>query len=343
MPAETAFRYDLGLLGPRLAEGCILLTPNFRLARRIKAEWDQQRVAEGHASWQPVAVFSLETFLQHEWRSARIAGQVPARRQLGTLQLKELWQQVIEADMAEEGSFSLMQVGAAAELAQDARENLLRACVPMHDRSLRGEFGLDEDSASFYRWMQRFEDRLRALSAASGSDLLVDILEAELPDHDRRVLLLDFDDIAPLHQRCLERRTAKVEQASGARGDTAPAVYSYPDRQAELGAVSRWAARLHSENPDQSVGIVLADMNDRTPIEYALRAEFDCLGENYTALPVNFSSGITLDRAPVVRDGLRVLRSLEDAVPLEEVLGLSLIHISEPTRQLASSRMPSSA
>ena len=42
-------------------------------------------------------------------------------------------------------------------------------------------------------------------------------------------------------------------------------------------------------------------------LEYLLRREFDCLGENYASLPVNFSTGIALDRTPVVRDALAAL------------------------------------
>ncbi|MCB1843225.1 MAG: PD-(D/E)XK nuclease family protein, partial [Halioglobus sp.] len=57
-----------------------------------------------------------------------------------------------------------------------------------------------------------------------------------------------------------------------------------------------------------TLGIVLADTGgSRVGLEYLLRREFACLGENYQRLPVNFSTGIALSQAPVVRDALAVL------------------------------------
>ena len=61
-------------------------------------------------------------------------------------------------------------------------------------------------------------------------------------------------------------------------------------------------------DPKATIGIVLGDMGgDRIPLEYLLRREFDCLGNNYTSLPVNFSTGIALGQAPLVRDALSTL------------------------------------
>jgi probable DNA repair protein len=61
---------------------------------------------------------------------------------------------------------------------------------------------------------------------------------------------------------------------------------------------------------------------DRGPLEYLLRREFDCLGEHYNALPVNFSTGISLDRAPVVRDALAALSMGLQQTSVEAAVGL---------------------
>lgn len=323
MPTDTGFlRYDLTRLLPCLAEGSTVLTPNFRLARRIKAAWDARQQAAGLSSWTPVAVFPVEAYLQEQWRQALMQGKVPARRLLSGLQLRELWQQVIQSDAATQERFSLMQPGAAAELAQDAREQLLRACVPYREAAARSEFSLDLDCETFYRWLQGFEQRLAALEAASRADLFADLRDADVAPVTNRILLLDFDEIPALYRRCLRGLAIEVGEINGARGEALPVVRSFPDRQAELDAVASWAAAEYRGNPRRSIGIVLADMGDRAGAEYALRREFDCLGENYTALPVNFSSGITLDRAPVVRDALRMLATVQDRLSLEEVRGL---------------------
>ena len=86
MPADTGFqRYDLTRLAPRLEAGCTVLTPNYRLARRIKSEWDSRQQAAGLNCWQPVAVLPLESYLLNQWRRAHLAGEVPALRLLNGL------------------------------------------------------------------------------------------------------------------------------------------------------------------------------------------------------------------------------------------------------------------
>ncbi len=84
--------------------------------------------------------------------------------------------------------------------------------------------------------------------------------------------------------------------------------HSCSDKRAELQTVATWAAGLHRTAPTATIGIVLSDMaGDRIALEYLLRREFDCLGDSYNSLPVNFSTGITLTQAPLVRDALAAL------------------------------------
>ena len=51
--------YDITPLEPFIDEGRTLLTPNSRLARRIKAEWDIKRRAAGERVWESFAVEPL--------------------------------------------------------------------------------------------------------------------------------------------------------------------------------------------------------------------------------------------------------------------------------------------
>lgn len=315
-------RYDLTVLQPLLDQGFIILTPTVRLARRISREWNRQQASAGHAAWQPLPVQPLEAFLGDRWREALLAGRVPARVRLSPLQLGELWRQVIDEDFTEREEAALLQPAAAAELAQQARETLLRWRIDVRAPAPAAEFRLDADCASFARWLLRFDGILREKSMASSADLLVDLLTAPAPDETPPVALLDFDDVPPLFMACLEQCCGDVRRVSGARTQGVLDVHGFPERNAELQAVARWAADHFRRDPGLSLGIILADSADRGRLEYLLRREFDCLGQNYTALPVNFSTGIALEQAPVVRDALLALGMAQDSAALQDVLGL---------------------
>lgn len=323
MPTENFPHFDLGRLQTLLDDGVLLLTPNLRLARRIKAAWDEQQMAQGKSAWRPAGVKALDHWLGECWQSAVKCGDLAPARILDGSQEIELWRQVIDDDRAANGEYQLLQSTSAAESARQAREYLQRAQVDTTASSVASEFRMDPDCSIFQRWQQAFESRLAANGWLTAGDRLVRLACGQREDVAPRVALVDFDDVTPLHRACLEKLAGNCQELASGSGEAPLLARSYPDRQAELSAVARWAAVHYEQNSQIRLGILLADMKgDRGPLEYLLRREFDCLGANYTALPVNFSTGITLDRAPVVRDALRILAACGRQLPLADVLGL---------------------
>ena len=300
--------YDITSLEELIAAGFTLLTPNFRLARRIKAEWDARRVAAGDRVWEPLSVKPLETWLLEQWEHAVSANLVPPVAPLTPAQALEIWRQVINEQQRESSDFHLLRPSAAANLAAQARDTLLRWQVDMRARDIRPLFELDGDCRAFLRWLERFEERLRKDGQCTPVDCLAQLpkLVGHLPAS--RVALVEFDLIPPLLRTALESLCLEVRDVSPNTSGDNRLVHSFNDKRAELQTVANWAADLHRTHPQTTVGIVLSDMaGDRVPLEYLLRREFDCLGDNYASLPVNFSTGITLDQAPLIRDALAAL------------------------------------
>ena len=56
--------YDIDPLLPSIEAEFTLLTPNFRLARRIKTVWDSRQLAAGKMVWHPLPVLPLEGWLR---------------------------------------------------------------------------------------------------------------------------------------------------------------------------------------------------------------------------------------------------------------------------------------
>ena len=109
--------YDITPLEPFIDEGRTLLTPNSRLARRIKAEWDIKRRAAGEQVWESFAVEPLESWLLGQWQLAVNLELLPPLMPLGTNQTLELWRQVICEEESKSADYHLLRPGAAAEIA----------------------------------------------------------------------------------------------------------------------------------------------------------------------------------------------------------------------------------
>ena len=103
-----------------------MFTPNFRLARQVKAQWDRSQAAVMHSRWPAVSVFPLEQWLLQQWRAARINGEVACLALLDDLTAREIWLQVIALDQSQHNDYSLLQGGAAAEQAMHAYSHLYR-------------------------------------------------------------------------------------------------------------------------------------------------------------------------------------------------------------------------
>lgn len=320
---ETQQLYQLDHVIPLIDTGYVLLTPNARLARRIKAEWDQRQLGAGRLGWARLPVFPLESWLLRQWQLAVTQNRLESRVILDPPRQQELWLKVIADDADANPNYSLLQPAAAAQLAGTAREDLLRWQVDLHSPANASEFSLDPDCATFLRWCRAFDARLRASGLETPAGCLRDLVGLGMVEQRTPVALLDFDDIPPLHRACLSLLATTVEELD-TPGEAAPLqVLSFPDKSSELQQAARWAAQNWRDEPGATIGLVLQDMQrDRLALEYLLRREFNCLGDDYASLPVNFSTGISLDRAPVIRDALAILGSGERTVALADVIRL---------------------
>ncbi|WP_157976383.1 PD-(D/E)XK nuclease family protein [Parahaliea mediterranea] len=324
MARDTAgSRYDLEPLLPYIQQDYVLLTPNLRLARRIKAEWDARQRTAGLRAWSPLPVYPAESWLVQRWQQAAWQ-QPPLRRQLlETSQALLLWRQVIEQDQ-QQGDYSLLQSQAAASQAQQARNQLLRWQVDRQAAGIAARFRLDTDCATFLRWLDAFEARLADGGLATGLDVIAALQGAALAQGNRpRALLIAFDDVPPLLRTALTHACAEVAELPQPAPVADCQARAFADRNSELQAVARWARVTYDAHAGASIGIVLDDMRgDRQRLEYLLRREFDCLDANYAALPVNFSTGWQLAEVPVVRDALAALAAVNAPAPVQRVLAL---------------------
>ena len=121
--------YDLEPIQPFIDQGYILITPNLRLARRIKTQWDQRSAEQGRAAWRRLDVYALDQWLAGQWQDRQRDGTLPPKLAMDAFSERLRWQSIIEADVSQ-GQFSLLRPQAAAQLAAQARERVQRDFTP---------------------------------------------------------------------------------------------------------------------------------------------------------------------------------------------------------------------
>ena len=315
--------YDIDPLLPSIEAGFTLLTPNFRLARRIKTVWDSRQLANGKMVWSPLPVLPLEGWLRERLALAIELGLLEPGVVISEGQAIELWQQVITEHQNTCTRYSLLRPQAAAALASQAREALLRWQVDLQLDQVRSEFELDEDCATYLEWHDAFNLKLEASGLTTFPSAVKALLGVAKSMPKPAIAMVDFDDIPPLYQAIVDACSSVVEPLNNQGQPGNCIAHAFPDQRSELRAAARWAKQRNEEDPLATVAIILPNMSqDRTTLEYLLRREFSCLEQNYQALPVNFSAGVSLDSVPVVKDALRALALTGNQVKVTEVVAL---------------------
>jgi len=315
--------FDITSVEPLVERGCVFLTPNFRLSRRLREEWNARQAQAGERSWETLQVYPLEQWLLAQWRQAQRLGLVPSRALLGRQQELLVWRQVI-AQFADSGQGpALLRPAGAAEQASEARDLLLRYHIDPDLPRLRQLFGMETDCATFLAWRAGFEQRLATAGLCTTADALTALGTVAAAMESPPLALLECEDLSPLVQACLDAFCKDLQHLRSGRPDARCSVHACSDRRAELREVAAWAAQVQRQSPGATVGIVLGGASaERVALEYLLRREFDCLGANYNSLPVNFSAGISLAAAPMIRDALAVLSLGLDEVSVSQVVAL---------------------
>src|ERR1700692_4084322 len=162
-----------------------IVTVNTRLARRLRREFDREREAEGTGFWEAPDILPWRAWIRRLWEES-IYTVRDTRVLLSASQELVLWEQVILA--VEE---DLLNPEGTAQAAAQAWMLLHSWRLPKSEAL----FAEVPDTAAFFRWMQAFQQLLKARGF---------ITEAEVPE----VLLArgfetsggfaGFDEITPV-------------------------------------------------------------------------------------------------------------------------------------------------
>src|SRR5512144_1380756 len=191
------------MLAPSLTaaarEGATIVTPNNRLARRLRALYDDAQHAAGLRTWEAASILPWPTWLGALWTELGERAPERSTHLLSTAQSSLLWRAIVGADTTP--AATLLDDRGAAALAQ-------RAWTTVHSygaggESWRGFAAQGEDEAAFVRWAERYSNalvRLRFEDIARAADALARAIHT-LPMRERAIVLAGFLELDPQQQR----------------------------------------------------------------------------------------------------------------------------------------------
>ncbi|MGH8633807.1 MAG: hypothetical protein ACRET7_06690, partial [Burkholderiales bacterium] len=304
-------------LAQRIEAGCVVVTPNRRLAAHLKREHDLAQAASGKEVWASADCLPLGAFLE---RTHAELTRASGRALLMTpSQELALWEGIISASRE---ARPLLHRPAAARIAREAWGILhaWRLELPQHRSALH------EDAAAFARWSARYRTETAArnlLDAARLPDAVADLVRSSAPRH---LVFYGFDELPPQTAALADALAGagwRVEKMGPRQHEGVATQTAYPDAESELRGVASQVRNILESAPAASVGVVVPDLAARRA--QVLRLFDDTLeparvlaGSRERARPCNVSAGRPLSDYPLVHAALLALSCARGELTLAE-------------------------
>ena len=323
---DDAVLFDTTELEPLLAQGWLALTPNRRLASRIRNAAVRRAALQGSVVLPTPRVLALADWLDQLWAqycfTSVDAGQ---RWLLNSDQERALWQRVVE----QSDSGELLRPAEAAQQAQQAYRTLaLWRQLPLR-REVAAEFDVSEESSTFRDWLGAFEQRCRALGAMSMAERDLRLLQAAeqgaliLPE---AVVSVAFDELTPLHRALFELISQHKTLPAPDRNRSVAAL-GCDDFASQIRSAAHWAQQRLQRDPSAPIAIVIPQLaQQRASVERILRDRFEpdhaSPWRAHRPPPFNISAGAPLADVPLVASALQLLALVRREQPRDLLLAL---------------------
>ncbi|HEX5463447.1 MAG TPA: PD-(D/E)XK nuclease family protein [Burkholderiales bacterium] len=305
----------------RLAAGCVILTPNRRLALYLKHQFDAAQTVAGRSVWRSADVLPWGAWLE------RTYGELTRCRNdatlLSPLQERALWQRIIEASPH---ANALLDPGAAARAARDAWTVQHAWRIDVAAQRLHH----DADVAAWFEWSQHFHqvcDDNRWLDGGRLADAVAALLRQAPGRAPRDVVFYGFDQLSLQQREVLDALAAtgtRIDECAPAGCAAATVRAGHDTAEDELAAVAHDVRRILEAKPDTRIGVVIPDLAAKRDLVMRM---FDDVLEPARALsggsgrprPYNVSLGKALADYPLVHTALLLLRLAHHPLTLAEM------------------------
>ena len=317
-----------------LDQGVLLVLPNARAARDMRAAFDARQRSRGLAAWEPADALSWSQWANSLWSELIIGGK-EGRLLLNAAQEHSVWRKIIADDASQR---SIGSVDSLADLAQSAWQ---LASEFDATRKLR-EFAASHDSRIFAAWSETFARQCAERGYVSAGQqhaaLLEHVRRGELSVPDS-LDLAGFGELVPSQQALLtelrERGTVVRQRTLESTGNADRLVASVlvPTESEERVLAMRWVREFldtrGSGEPPARVAVLVPNLvEEREQLESVLREvlapELQSIDADLSSTPWEFSGGAPLSSLTMVVDAMELVRWTQGPLPLERVSSLLL-------------------
>ena len=298
MPGESP-KVGKSELFARLAEGhaagITVVTPNRRLARALRREFDSFQTKKGLSVWEDADILPLESFVERLYEDSLYADPSSAQPQLLSLaQEQALWESVI-------GKSTLL---ATAETAAECAKGWKLAHQWRLDAGL-GQGGND-DTKVFAEWAREYAKRC-AKEGWTDHARLPDRKQGLFEKKPKLLVACGFDVLPPQTEEFLKGFELVIAKNEFTKANLKKTLF--PSARHELEAAARWA-RARIEAGAKRVGLVVPQLGQRRREVLRVFAR--------AGVPVDVSLGEPLSSYAVVDFALSVLQFSVSEIEFEE-------------------------
>jgi probable DNA repair protein len=293
--------------------GATVVTPNRRLARALKREFDTAQIQAGRTAWESADILPFSALVVRLHDEALYAATDTLPLLLTPTQEQQLWESVIAA--SEWGDALL----ATPQTAAQCREAWQLAQAWRIADALHTWEG-NEDTRAFALWTRAYRQRCEradSTDAARLPDLITPLLPGPLLRKPPSLVAYAFDILTPQQQDFLAacaRAGSAVYSSMPTPQPAQPVRLAFTAAGEELEAAAHWArARLES-NAQARIGIVVPDLEQRRQQVVRVLGGVLTPGWNMpttatlSAPPAfNISLGLPLTDYPLVEAALAIL------------------------------------
>ena len=290
----------------------LILTANQRLAAQIQQAWGRSISAKNQV-WKTPRVMSLEHWLSFCWNELVDQNHdlVNGYAQIGRLQNIFYWEQAIaKQDDGLDQSFATM--------ANDCFELCQRWNIEADQ--------IDDQSTAvnkFKRWAKTYQsilDKKQLLTSPSTWSKVAEGFAQHGLNTENSIYLYGFQSIPPLQQRVLEAATSDIIPIEVMGESASISKYECPEPKVELEIAAKWAAQQLLNDPNQRIGLIIPDLNNR--VSETARLINEALAANNCSTAVNISAGVKLSETPLLQSALSLLEMTEYKLPMAHWLGI---------------------